>query len=90
MHASCMSMHTECASYRTICIHCYDIIVYIRLFVCLELENILTCADIAPVVTYLCHDSCKDSGSIIETLGGFVAKSKLYFSLTRKHLQCVW
>ena len=32
---------------------------------------------IAPFVLYLCHDSCTDSGSIIETGGGFACKVRL-------------
>ena len=32
---------------------------------------------IAPFVLYLCHDSCTDSGSIIETGGGFAAQIRL-------------
>jgi len=31
---------------------------------------------VAPVVLYLCHEECEDSGSIIETGGGYTAKVK--------------
>jgi len=29
---------------------------------------------VVPVVAYLCHDSSKENGSLIEVGGGFVAK----------------
>lgn len=31
---------------------------------------------IAPVVLWLCHESCKESGGIIDTAAGYVGKCK--------------
>jgi len=32
---------------------------------------------VCPFVVYLCHESCQDSGSLIETAGGFACKARL-------------
>lgn len=29
---------------------------------------------VVPLVAYLCHDSCQETGSVFEVGGGFVAK----------------
>lgn len=34
---------------------------------------------VAPVVLWLCHESCEDNGSVIEAAAGWVGKCKLYF-----------
>lgn len=33
---------------------------------------------IAPVVAYLCHDSCEDNGSIIDSGAGFAAQCRMF------------
>lgn len=40
----------------------------------------LSPAYVAPVVAYLCHDSCKETGGIFEAAGGWVARYKLHRS----------
>ena len=35
-------------------------------------------ADVAPLVTYLCHDNCTDNGSVFETAGGWSAKGERF------------
>lgn len=37
---------------------------------------------VAPVVLWLCHDSCTDTGSVIEAAAGWVGKCELIFSFT--------
>ena len=34
---------------------------------------------VAPVVLWLCHESCQDNGSIIETAAGWVGKCQFIF-----------
>ena len=41
-----------------------------------EIEELMKVSDIAPLVAYLCHDSCTENGSIFETAGGWSAKGE--------------
>ena len=33
----------------------------------------------SPVVAWLCHEECPESGGVFEAAGGWVGKCKLYF-----------
>lgn len=41
-----------------------------------DLFNQLKPQFVAPVVVWLCHESCEDSGGVFEAAGGFVGKYK--------------
>jgi len=41
-----------------------------------ELADKFNPASVAPVVAYLCHESCTESGGVFETAGGWVAKTR--------------
>lgn len=41
-----------------------------------EIEELMKVSDVAPLVVYLCHESCADSGSVLETAGGWAAKGE--------------
>ena len=43
----------------------------------LDLVDALKPSYVAPVVAYLCHESCQENGSIIETAAGWAAKCEL-------------
>lgn len=45
-----------------------------------QLLKRLSPAYVAPVVGYLCHESCKETGGIFEAAGGWVARYKLHQS----------
>ncbi|KAL5482279.1 hypothetical protein EMCRGX_G022586 [Ephydatia muelleri] len=42
-----------------------------------QAQEILKAEYVAPVVAFLCHESCQDSGIIVETGGGWTAKVRL-------------
>jgi 3-hydroxyacyl-CoA dehydrogenase/3a,7a,12a-trihydroxy-5b-cholest-24-enoyl-CoA hydratase len=42
-----------------------------------EAKDLLKAEYIAPVVVYLCHESCEDTGGLFETLGGWAGKVRL-------------
>lgn len=42
-----------------------------------EIEGLMKVSDVAPLVGYLCHDSCVDNGTVLETAGGWTAKIQL-------------
>lgn len=42
-----------------------------------EFEPLMKAEYVAPFVTYLCHEDCKDTGSIFEAGGGWAAKLQL-------------
>ncbi|XP_063718576.1 peroxisomal multifunctional enzyme type 2-like [Symsagittifera roscoffensis] len=45
-----------------------------------DLVDALKPSYVAPVVAYLCHESCQENGSIIETAAGWAAKCQLFRS----------
>lgn len=44
---------------------------------------------VSPIVLYLCHESCKENGSIIETGGGFTTKVRLQRSQGYQLRKCL-
>ncbi|XP_075261695.1 peroxisomal multifunctional enzyme type 2-like isoform X2 [Convolutriloba macropyga] len=45
-----------------------------------ELIDALKPSYVAPVVAYLCHESCEENGAIVETAAGWAAKTQLFRS----------
>ncbi len=45
-----------------------------------EIKNHLTPRKIAPVAAWLCHESCPDTGAVIEAAGGWIAKVRHEYS----------
>jgi len=41
------------------------------------MEQLLKVEDLAPIVVYLCHESCNENGIIIESAGGWAGKVRL-------------
>lgn len=57
----------------------------IKDFLHIELFEELRPEYVAPVVVWLCHDSCPENGGIFETAGGWVGKCEL---IDRVYLLC--
>ena len=46
-----------------------------------DMEEFMKAQDLAPVVSYLCHENFPENGSTIESFGGWVSKGKVGFLL---------
>ena len=40
------------------------------------MEDLIKVEDVAPIVSFLCHENCTDNGSVLETAGGWVSKGQ--------------
>lgn len=45
-----------------------------------KLKDYLGTDRVSPVAAYLCHDTCEDSGAVIETAAGWIAKVRYQYS----------
>jgi NAD(P)-dependent dehydrogenase (short-subunit alcohol dehydrogenase family) len=45
-----------------------------------ELKECMSADKVSPVAAYLCHESCDDTGAVIEASGGWIAKARYEYS----------
>ena len=65
-----------------------------------DLADLMQPSLVAPVVAWLCHEDCRDNGSVIEAAGGWAGKCewldfciqmKFYLhAICRRYLQYYW
>lgn len=69
-------------------LHTYFIIyiLYLKIFFFLDILEKLKPNCVSPVVAWLCHENCPESGGVFEAAGGWIGKCKLIASFISSYI----